>query len=348
MVPEPSSTDTQEATQREPETPPGRLSTGVSSTDAQEATQREPETPPGPLSTGALEATQLEPVTTTPGQPLGPRQSDDLFSSNDESEFAVHSKPPPELTKAAIKQRIRRIFTPRADGSYLVGEDFVRQWADKSEGGGRDKMMALFEKTAYHREQFIKRCKAIAESIEEESFDIEGEFLTLNDMDRLNFSETRKKGIVRYCSTRPSLVRQSKYGEGEMYWTDTRIKGKISKSRRKVFQEAMEWDEEADSKDEILNRSFDDWTLGVSGDTFQNIIGNDDAVPADEPESLTSSSVMQKVSWPELAKDAAPSSLLHPCKKCVEKHEKKLDLLLQRYDAVKADKLSSLQSQTRT
>ena len=46
---------------------------------------------------------------------------------------------------------MRRIFTPRADGSYLVAEDFVKQWADKSPGGGRDRLMGLFEKTAYHR-----------------------------------------------------------------------------------------------------------------------------------------------------------------------------------------------------
>ncbi|CAE7454880.1 unnamed protein product, partial [Symbiodinium microadriaticum] len=50
---------------------------------------------------------------------------------------------------------------------------------------------------------------------------------------------------------------------------------------------------------------------------------------------------MQKISWPELAKDAAPSSLLHPCKKCLEKHEKKLDLLVQRFAAVEPQKLKS-------
>ena len=166
-VPEPSSTDTQQATQREPETPPERLNT-----HALEATQRKAETPQGPLNTDTLEATLRDATAPTPGplaeppespkpgnpaqahsagQLLGPRQSHAIEASDDDSEYAVRSKPPPELSNAAIKQRIRRIFKPRADGSYLVADDFVQKWADKSEGGGRDQMLALFEKTAYHR-----------------------------------------------------------------------------------------------------------------------------------------------------------------------------------------------------
>ncbi|CAE7650468.1 unnamed protein product [Symbiodinium sp. CCMP2592] len=282
------------------------------------------------------------------------------FWCNPEAEAAsdcyTHASAKAKLSAEAVKQRMRRIFTPRADGSYLVAADFVKQWADKSPGGGRDRLMGLFEKTSYHREQFLKRCKAIAEEVEEESFEIEGEFLTLEDMDNLNFSESKKAGIVAYCSSRPSLVRQSKYGEGEMYWTDVRIKGKLSiliytvvKTKRKIYQEMMDWEEDASSKNDVLDKhKFDNWGLSnPDSGAFKELLDvePEDAKASDGQLAVDQGSVAKKVSWPELAKDASPSSLLHPCMKCIQRHEKKIDTLLQRFSNVDPATLTPLQQQ---
>ena len=56
-------------------------------------------------------------------------------------------RPEPELSKQAIDKRIRRIFQPRADGTYQVSEDFVKQFNTKGEQ--RDALMIMFEKCNY-------------------------------------------------------------------------------------------------------------------------------------------------------------------------------------------------------
>ena len=58
--------------------------------------------------------------------------------------------PPAILSDAAIMQRLRRIFKPRANGQYLVAEQFIAMWHDLD--GGRDKLKSLFEKSAYSPE----------------------------------------------------------------------------------------------------------------------------------------------------------------------------------------------------
>ena len=55
--------------------------------------------------------------------------------------------PQEALSKAAIEKRLRRVFTPRADGSFLVGPDFVKQFASK--GADRDGLFVMFEKCNY-------------------------------------------------------------------------------------------------------------------------------------------------------------------------------------------------------
>ena len=72
------------------------------------------------------------------------------------------------------------------------------------------------------------------------------------------------------CVVCPGLTRESKYGEGTLYWVDTGITGRLlclacklngrtcyespfdaccfllRKSKKTVLQESMEWDEETD------------------------------------------------------------------------------------------------------
>ena len=55
-------------------------------------------------------------------------------------------KPGEELSEGAIYKRIKRVFTPRADGTYLVPKEFVEKWKDLKM---RTEVELLFEKCDY-------------------------------------------------------------------------------------------------------------------------------------------------------------------------------------------------------
>ena len=63
--------------------------------------------------------------------------------------------PPPELSKKAVENRLRRLMTPRADGSLLVHQELQSQWKDLFT---REKVMALFEKCGYSPDQGSHVC----------------------------------------------------------------------------------------------------------------------------------------------------------------------------------------------
>ena len=54
--------------------------------------------------------------------------------------------PPPSITERKIKERLRRIFTPHADGSYKVPLEMVEEYKCLERRG---KIMALFEKVGF-------------------------------------------------------------------------------------------------------------------------------------------------------------------------------------------------------
>lgn len=56
-------------------------------------------------------------------------------------------EPPAKLSKAAADARLRRVFTPRADGTYAVPDDSVSMYKDLST---RANLMSMFEKCAYN------------------------------------------------------------------------------------------------------------------------------------------------------------------------------------------------------
>ena len=62
--------------------------------------------------------------------------------------------PPAELSAAAIDGRLRRIFKPRKDGSYLLDESWVAQYRDKDT---RDKLLSMFEKVGYNVDRVGER-----------------------------------------------------------------------------------------------------------------------------------------------------------------------------------------------
>lgn len=58
------------------------------------------------------------------------------------------SEPGEALSKSAIDKRLRRVFTPRADGTYSVSDDFVKKYMARGEE--RDKLLVMFEKCNYN------------------------------------------------------------------------------------------------------------------------------------------------------------------------------------------------------
>lgn len=59
--------------------------------------------------------------------------------------------PAQELSKDAIDKRLRRVFQPRSDGTYLVSQDFVDKYLKK--GSDRDALLVMFEKCNYQADQ---------------------------------------------------------------------------------------------------------------------------------------------------------------------------------------------------
>ena len=87
--------------------------------------------------------------------PEAPVPAPSRKGSRTEDEMALHepeSRPPPALSVQATTARARRVFNARQNGTYLVSEELRQQWQDTSPGGGRDKLMAQFEKLGYDRD----------------------------------------------------------------------------------------------------------------------------------------------------------------------------------------------------
>ena len=63
-------------------------------------------------------------------------------------DIQLPSTPPERISEKAADSRLRRVFKPRKDGSFLVHKEFVQAYQD-IHGGGRAKMLNLFEKAAY-------------------------------------------------------------------------------------------------------------------------------------------------------------------------------------------------------
>ena len=91
---------------------------------------------------GSTQAPAGEEMAAIPDEPCSCPRSDS------EDDWVPKSIPPPILTEKAIDSRLRRIFSPRCNGDFLVSEDFIKMWQD-IKGGGRDKIRSLFERSAY-------------------------------------------------------------------------------------------------------------------------------------------------------------------------------------------------------
>ena len=62
-------------------------------------------------------------------------------------------------------------------------------------------------------------------------------------------------------------------------------------------------------------------------------------------EELVQETAVPKTGRPELQKDMAPSQLLVPGTRCLDRHAKKVDAMLEKFQSVSEDKLSPKQKQ---
>ena len=69
------------------------------------------------------------------------------------SPYSTASLPPPVLSQSAIEGRLRRIFKPRKDGTFLVDQSWVKQFNEKD---NRDQLYSMFEKVGYNPDRGAK------------------------------------------------------------------------------------------------------------------------------------------------------------------------------------------------
>ena len=105
---------------------------------------------PSPTTTTTI-ASEAPSESPQQAKPLEAKATSEPPAQQTQKAEHVARGPPAALTDRAIDQKLRRIVAPRADGTYLVGSDWVDAFKDLS-GGGRDKVKGLFEKCGYDRD----------------------------------------------------------------------------------------------------------------------------------------------------------------------------------------------------
>lgn len=91
------------------------------------------------------DASDLKPKTLDFTTPL-PSPLPDRQPESDLSDVEASEAPPPPPSKSAIDKRLRRMFTPRKDGKYLVPAELVEQYQDKRHRGA---ILDAFERNGY-------------------------------------------------------------------------------------------------------------------------------------------------------------------------------------------------------
>ena len=74
---------------------------------------------------------------------------------DEELEFLTESVPPEPLSRSAIYGRMRRVFQKKKDGTMPLDDQWNNLWKDCN-GGGRDQLMAMFEKVGFNTDRVTK------------------------------------------------------------------------------------------------------------------------------------------------------------------------------------------------
>ena len=80
-----------------------------------------------------------------------------------------------------------------------------------------------------------------------------------------------------------------------------------------------------------------------SGTVASNVDDDSDDEPTPVPAAATEE-LCQKSGWPQIERDMAPSATVPSAMKCVARHMKRLEVILQRFTAKPTESLSSLHS----
>ena len=126
---------------------------------AQEGAQLEPPLASVPTPQ-ALPAAATTPVHSAPApqaslEPKAPQAPLEPKASQPATVGRPEDVPSLGLSKEAVNKRLRRIFTPRSDGTYQVSADFVQKYLAKGEE--REKLLLMFEKCDYNPEDWLQQ-----------------------------------------------------------------------------------------------------------------------------------------------------------------------------------------------
>ena len=78
---------------------------------------------------------------------MGPQAIVDKANPNEPTDTANGISNP--ISRQNAMKRLYRLFKQRADGSYAVSEDLIKQWRDES---GREYLLSEFQKAGYNKE----------------------------------------------------------------------------------------------------------------------------------------------------------------------------------------------------
>ncbi|CAL1149765.1 unnamed protein product [Cladocopium goreaui] len=236
---------------------------------------------------------------------------------------------------------MKRVFTPRADGSYIVPKEFVEKWKDLKT---RTEVELLFEKCDYCTDSFVRKCRRITEELDESIMDVEHQFLTVEDMEGLSYSQSKIDGIKEYCKQDPSLTRNSKYGGGLMYWVEVAVKGNERSIRRNLLKKEIEFEEEAESKDDLprLNTALPlpvalkgTWAYGAE-------LSDVESLPQTNPVNQDVLKALRQTGFPDVEAKASAMSLATKVGGNIQKRLNKLDEAWNKIQAIPASERTSL------
>lgn len=327
-----------EVVDSQPATPDGRKLHDGDQGDDQDFPATQPDSPQGKLLTfqewrelqDRYVETPLTAVASPPGLPETPAEQQvethSLESGADKADGHVPTpaqKPGVALSKDAIDKRLRRVFQPRAYGTYLVSEDFVKKCTARGED--REKLLIMFEKCDYAPDKFVRRCKKITQEIDETELDIGYSFMTVEDMENEGYPQWKIDGVIAYCENDPSLQRTSKYGGGTMYWVENAITGHKRNIKRNTLERMMEWEEDGEVQDLDL-------TL-PGRQALGNAFGHQDAgnAPGPGPSEGEFAKALRQAGFPEVESKAAPQTIVNKVLTGIQKRVLKMQEFLDKF-----------------
>lgn len=256
---------------------------------------------------------------------MGPQAIVDKANPNEPTDNANGISNP--ISRQNAMKRLYRLFKQRADGSYAVSEDLIKQWRDES---GREYLLSEFQKAGYNKDLMVAKCtKRIKEKISEQDMWVDGAFASEEDMKtELNFSENRIKAVKAECAKHKGWIRRDRSEKHiQLFWVEKNMCGKMLKKRRSVLLDEDETDEEFDDHEDDFEMNA--WTLSAQ-DKGADAVTQREKSEADREAAW--SKTLKTVSWPEMDDDALPSTYCGKVMNCLGKWQLKISDMAKSFD----------------